>query len=652
MAEVIEIEILTKDGNVEKAFIKMEKRAEELGKKIDGSVGKSTEGLEKSLSEINPLLGNTVSKLASMAPALLGIGAAALTVKGLFEATFEAERLNAVNNQFELLTRNVGISGDALRESFEGAAQGLVSTDNILQAANRSVSLLGQNASQLGPIFETAIKAAAITGGDSIQIFEGLSNAIATGNTRALRQIGIYLDADEAIKKYAASIGSSANALSEAGKQQAILNAILEKSEKNFDGIDVNASKATSAYNRFKVALEDVIQELSKSVAQSDIFAQIFNTLASVITNTTNILKTNFGTQLDQLKSKQENLNTQIEQTTILLKNLQASATDGRDISKGVEFFNKQLAESRLQLSLVNEQLLRLEQQKPKNVSVPIQVDVEKQLQAEASVNQKLSQMRQQAIAEELQFATDASIQKDLVREQELLKKQAFDLQIAQLDQQARDAGLINDQAYLDQRSMLVESYNAASLARQQEYATRAIAIGKQVTQAIQSQLAMGVARSIAFITESLIKGQLSFEAFGRFILGVLGDAAIQIGTMAIAAGLAIDSIGKLTGTQAVIAGAALIAIGSVMKALSGGGGLGGGAGASAGGGFSGGFGGATEATPFIEEPEIEKQKESTQVTVNVQGNILDRRETGLELAAIIAESFDINGTKIITGAV
>jgi hypothetical protein len=59
--------------------------------------------------------------------------------------------------------------------------------------------------------------------------------------------------------------------------------------------------------------------------------------------------------------------------------------------------------------------------------------------------------------------------------------------------------------------------------------------------------------------------------------------------------------------------------------------------------GASGGF---TTQSPLMDEvQESEREKPQTGVVINVQGNILDRRETGLELAKVLSESFDTNGT-------
>ena len=69
-------------------------------------------------------------------------------------------------------------------------------------------------------------------------------------------------------------------------------------------------------------------------------------------------------------------------------------------------------------------------------------------------------------------------------------------------------------------------------------------------------------------------------------------------------------------------------------------------------GGAGGGFGGASAFgdTAALNEPE--QQRPGTQIAVNIQGNILDRRQTGLEIAEVINEVFGTNGVGFATGVV
>lgn len=103
---------------------------------------------------------------------------------------------------------------------------------------------------------------------------------------------------------------------------------------------------------------------------------------------------------------------------------------------------------------------------------------------------------------------------------------------------------------------------------------------------------------------------------------------AIQMGTFAISAGIAIESIGSLSGAKAVIAGIALVALGTIIKSFSGGG-AGGGSSAGAGAqtastGASGGGGSVATDTATTEVAQTQERKVGQTVNIEVQGNMID----------------------------
>lgn len=157
----------------------------------------------------------------------------------------------------------------------------------------------------------------------------------------------------------------------------------------------------------------------------------------------------------------------------------------------------------------------------------------------------------------------------------------------------------------------------------------------------LQQNLVGGIQNSFAAIGGALVNGENAFAAFGKSVLGAMGAMLVQFGSMLVTIGLGLSTVPFLFGLQgpaAVAAGLAAIVAGGALQALAGGGG-----GASA--PSTGAPAGSTPQTP-IESPlaglnEIEDR--GPQVSVTVQGNIMDRRETGLEIAEVIRESFGGN---------
>ncbi len=176
-----------------------------------------------------------------------------------------------------------------------------------------------------------------------------------------------------------------------------------------------------------------------------------------------------------------------------------------------------------------------------------------------------------------------------------------------------------------------------------------------------RSALVNGIASSFTALGKAMATGQDGFKAFSSAVIGALGALAIQMGTVLVGMGLGFAALGPimpiwgLSGAAAVAAGIGLITLGGAITALAGGGG-GDSAPAAGGGGGSGGGGSASSGSTGINSGDVsdvsqaQPTKPSTNVTVQVNGNILDRRQTGLELAEVIQDTFGTNGIVYATG--
>lgn len=179
--------------------------------------------------------------------------------------------------------------------------------------------------------------------------------------------------------------------------------------------------------------------------------------------------------------------------------------------------------------------------------------------------------------------------------------------------------------------------------------------LGQNLSQIITGTMVKTVSTGMQYIGGSLIEGSKGFVKFRKAVYGILGDMCIRMGeAMIVQSGLfaafAALVSNPFTAPAALVGfGLALMALGGVLKAAAGQG-FGGGA-DSGGGGVAASAGGAqTEAsTSTAQLAEPTRQEPQTNVTVQVQGNILDRRETGLAIADIINETFGSNGITYAT---
>jgi hypothetical protein len=174
----------------------------------------------------------------------------------------------------------------------------------------------------------------------------------------------------------------------------------------------------------------------------------------------------------------------------------------------------------------------------------------------------------------------------------------------------------------------------------------------QQVGATVRNSLGRGIANGISLLVNNLQKGKSAFADFGKFVFGVFGDLAIQLGQFFIVQGIAVEALKTISGAAAVAAGAALVALGTLLKSAAGG--EGGSAAATAGtsGGAADTFAGGTTPGDGGAIATGEPAQEEQQVNqIIVQGDVFDSEETGLRLFDIISEQSEKNGNVIVGGA-
>lgn len=228
--------------------------------------------------------------------------------------------------------------------------------------------------------------------------------------------------------------------------------------------------------------------------------------------------------------------------------------------------------------------------------------------------------------------------------------------QITQILGESNEAQLEKLQADFDKRNQIIdeslqkgllsqEKYNMLKLQNEAAFNQASKNLRGSLDKTIESSTKQLVG-SISVITEAFVQGENGFEAFGKAVLGIVGDMLINIGISFINIAKAVEAIKtsllKLTGGPGLLAGLALIAIGGALKGLSGG--VGGIGTAGVGAGESGIPGGGVASTPTLDQQEV-NQEPNTVVNVNVEGSILsDTREAGLQITNVLKEFFDTNG--------
>lgn len=665
--------------------------------------GLHAKGVIESLSEKKNLEG-LIEGLAGTTAVLGTVAAAAWTFKQAIDLTIEAEQIRRVQNQFENLTETVGISSKELKDGMEKAAQGLVTTGDLLEIANKAIVKMGASAKKLPEIMELARKSTAVYGGELKSNFESISEALANGNTRMLKQHGIVIDSEKAVKAFAKANNMMTNELSEAGRKQALLNAALEQGKKAFSSVqdDLNSTTNTVTLLKNTIAETKEVFVLAFEKTMGPSVRKALGGIKEVAEDTRQSLTAMFGEGLE----KNQAAIGQLEKSITSIKN------EIKEVDKAVEgdgFFAKlfkvgqeeKLAELNQELAETTQKLEALRGENSKLAAEEAERQAGKKLTGEDP--------EQDLIKKEVRLANEAKFQAQL----QALKKASFDFEIEnvqnleQLDQLTKQRKVFAEEDYQEKTKQIINSDTLSTLQKTKLLEADGIRFHNQMqllekqTDDVRKKMLDGYVKnsknafdgiakafqagslknkdelmdfgrlgnetfkslqthsSFAFakMGEDMVKGkniaQSAADAMAGFFLNMIADRAIGEGSL-----LLLSSLWP-PNPLGLAAGAGLIALGGGLRTLAGGSGSSI-AGASGGGaGMTGpGYGvstqeqsGNTESSQSLAiaplsggsvDPEM-NQMERKQRSVNVQiaGNYFDTEASRRQLMEMIRAETD-----------
>lgn len=204
-----------------------------------------TKGLSQAQSEAQGF-GKVMDGLGSAAAGAAKAGALAFTALGAAVTSYAVAQsqtyVKAVQFEqaLELVGQQMGVSNDQIQEQIRGMTKLGASNQNARETV---MALMKARLDVAGAteLYARAEDIAVTSGKTGNEVIQGLIHGITTQNALVLRNAGVTIDADKAMKDYAATLGKSVDKLSAQEKQQAYLNAVMAET----NGIAGVAQKQT-----------------------------------------------------------------------------------------------------------------------------------------------------------------------------------------------------------------------------------------------------------------------------------------------------------------------------------------------------------------------------------------------------------------------
>ena len=176
-----------------------------------------------------------INKAASSLDGLKNAAQAAATALGAYAAAkfIESSTLMAARNEtLGVVLHKVGENAGYTAAQMDGYAQAVAKMGITVESSRQGVTRMAQANLDLAKSSELARlsqDAAVIAGMNSSQAMDGILHGITTLQPEVLRTYGIVVNFEQAYMKAAATMGTSAEALTQNQKQQIALNTVLEQ---------------------------------------------------------------------------------------------------------------------------------------------------------------------------------------------------------------------------------------------------------------------------------------------------------------------------------------------------------------------------------------------------------------------------------------
>lgn len=646
------------------------------------AIKSSADALDK-LGKKSESLDAIVTSIGTATKLLGAMTIAFVAAKTALDWTEEAESIRQLGAEFESLTEQFGLSASALEQGLQKASAGTISETELLKLANKAIIELGDNAKDLPAVMELARKAAAAFGGTAASNFEAINQAIASGNTRMLKHIGIKIDAQKVEIDYAKSIGTTVDALSQSGKQAAIMAAVLKQGSEQFKNVNADALQTQTSLQVIKSSLSDV----------GEAFVLAFEKLAGPAVKYF-VTQLKYGAQWmkkafspDTIDDFNNKLNSQLDQTQQKLMDLYQRMdtlnrggsildrlTTSSTIDEKKQTIQVQIDQAKKAIEQINAEKMKLmEQNTPAGGESPetkqSKVDLDKQLAQQTAFNKDVQKLRDEtlkaAIAGEKSLADvernytqqREQVEEDYQQKISELKAKATmgkisPAQMAQAEillEQLKNQQIINlDKDLTDRKVAALERFSETSQSAQATFIAGWDAAALKATKEMQNFSSIGGA---AFSTinsraseafKSIGNGsKTAGQAMQAFFVGAIADMATKQGELFLMQG-----IGRLaqsygadpTGYTLIAEGGGLIALGALL-----------GSAGSSSTSSSGGSAGVSTSTPTdagggnggVAAPDASNVTPGKNVTVQIMGHLFETDETKQRLMEMIRQESD-----------
>ena len=494
---------ITANDQTRTAFQSAGRNATKYGKTTSGAAARVT----KAFTAVNIAIA-----------AATGLAARAALQAAEDAAVYE-QSLMALDSQVQKL----GITGVQAMDELRAASAGLLDDKSLVEAANRAISL-GIGYEKLGGFMDIARAKSRDMGTTLSDAFADLTKALGRSSPLILDNLGIIVQAGEANKIYAESIGKTVSQLTEQEKKLAFQEAALDAGREALDRHDLAQKTNAEKMQTLKVSATNLARELGGLLSPAIVaVAEDLTSLIATMTEFATSLPTNIAAATESLKeTTQENVINPLSDMLTKIEELVAPADELLNrLIPGREEFGRRLRREGLG-EVISENLFGEDFQPP----VPVTPTGDPRVKQEEITQKEILRLQRERMLASLEADKQLMGNLDLITQDQQLRREEA-LVISLETEKAFDANLElihQDQVARKQKEMDLEKASADARRTQINAALGNLAEAARASNAsFETQKKISIAQALVGTYQATVD---AYKSAGNPYLGVVLAAA------------------------------------------------------------------------------------------------------------------------------
>lgn len=236
---------------------------------INRAMGSVDAGINKAQASINRLKG-VLRDLAGAFGVSLGVAGGVQIAKMVLEMGKLSAQAEGTRDSFESLAAGVGQSADQMLESMKKASRGTISDAQLILNANRAISSgVADTSAEINQLLEVARALGRAYGFSTAEAFDRIIRSVSKLEPELLDELNITMRLDTVFRAYAATLGTTADKLTEAQRRQAMLNELLRQSQDEVDAARKKGDTAADSYDRLGASWDNATKAIGDFINAS-----------------------------------------------------------------------------------------------------------------------------------------------------------------------------------------------------------------------------------------------------------------------------------------------------------------------------------------------------------------------------------------------